>query len=177
MSYKERLSKELEINYEISFEEACKRFPGLTRDNFDLIKYEYRRDVLGIKTKKNSKTQKNNHISQSRYKTKSQEQKKIKKLSPATIEKIILDMLNKKSSIPESQIRIAVDFMVKMKGKGEDDDLIIDAKYLKLSESEEGVEYEPGDKVKVEWNMDEFLREGVQTRKQGHKTKEDELIE
>ncbi|KKN33659.1 hypothetical protein LCGC14_0801520 [marine sediment metagenome] len=58
MSYKELLGKELNFNYDITFEEAFKRFPGISRENFDLIKYEYRRDVLGLKPKIKTKIKK-----------------------------------------------------------------------------------------------------------------------
>jgi len=175
MSFKERLSKELEINYEISFEEATKRFPGLTRDNFDLIRYEYRRDVLGIKTKKiskkNKKTpekEKSNNYTENGLNTKFREQSdKIKTLNAYTTEKLILDMLNNKSSIPESQIRIAVDFMVKIKGNlGDQTNLKIDAKYLKLAKYEEGIDYQPGDMVDVDLDMDEFAKLGREAEDQ-----------
>ncbi len=182
MSFKVLLSKELKINPEISFEEASERFPGLTRTNFDLIRYEYRRDVLGIKTKIISKIKKKSKKNiESGVKSNFHEQKKIKKirkLTPDTTEKLILDMLNKESSIPESQIRIAVDFMVKVKRNEVEDDFMIDAKYLKLAESEEGIEHQLGDIVKAELNMDEFQKAEMDIKEHGSKpTLEEKLVE
>ncbi len=170
MSYKELLGKELNFNYDITFEQACERFPGISRENFDLIRYEYRRDVLGLKPKTKPKTkEKSNNYTKKNVKSEFQDlPNKIEKLTIANTEKLILDMLNKKSSIPESQIRIAVDFMVKLKNaKGDDEDpFYIDSKFLKLVGSEESEEieldpHESDDMIDVEIDMEYLRKVGI----------------
>ncbi len=179
MSYSELLGKELKFNYDITFEQAFERFPGISRENFDLIKYEYRRDVLGLKPKIKPKIKKkSNNYTKNNVKSEFQDQSKkiIKKLTIDSTEKLIIDMLNKKSDIPESQIRIAVDFMVKLKKfEGDEDDFSIDSKYLKLvgTEESEEVEINPhgsDDMIAVELNMEQFLKGG----KEGLSIKEPE---
>ncbi|KKL17380.1 hypothetical protein LCGC14_2486160, partial [marine sediment metagenome] len=145
----------------LTFEQVEGFIPGLTIENFRMIKSRYKKkngQEDGIKNNHNT-----NNYTEKNLKPYFQEQpKNIKELSINGVEKLIINMLNNKSSIPESQIRIAVDFMVKLKGgKAEGDDLEIDAKYLRLADSEENTDPQPGDIIKVDLDMEAFRKQGL----------------
>ena len=162
-SIAQKVEKYFEVFPNLTFDQVVGFVPGLTIENFRMIKSRYNKKIDQDDQKENNNNIKN--YTNKNVKSEFHDQKKIKKLNANTTEKLILDMLNKKSTIPESQIRIAVDFMVKVKrNEKEGDELLIDAKYLKLAESEEGVEHQPDDKVEVELVMEEFLKEGLDAR-------------
>lgn len=149
----------------LNYEQAHGLCPELTVENFRMIKSRMKKKQGQDDQNKNNNNKKNKKSKDSTSKNGKvnfhDQPNKIEKLTATSIEKLILDMLNRKSSIPESQIRIAVDFMVKVKKVPEGDDLLIDAKFLNLIGTDEGVEYEPGDMVKVGFDFEEFKKEAM----------------
>ena len=130
-SVSKQFTEELNINYDITFDEALKRFPTLTRSNFDYIKYVYRK-----KQKENaSKNTKKKSKKKSPGENKNLTSKEILALTPDTVEKLIIDKINNKSNIPDSVIRMALDHIIKLKIKSGDDMEKLDMEgFLKLGE-------------------------------------------
>lgn len=149
------------------FEQVEGFIEGLTIENFRMIKSRYKKKMNQDYDIENNNNKNNtNYYTIKNVKANFHEQpNKIAKLNSNTIEKLILDMLNNKSSIPESQIRIAVDFMVKVKKNlGEGKDLLIDAKYLIPTIPGD---HQPGDMVEVDLNMEELLKDGRAIKEHG----------
>ena len=128
-SVSKQFKKELDINYDITFKEALARFPTLTRSNFDYLKYEYR------KKQKKSASKNTKKKSPGENKNVTLTSKEILALTPATVEKLIIDKLNNKSNIPDSVIRMALDHIIKLKIKSGDDVEKLDMEgFLKLGD-------------------------------------------
>ncbi len=135
-SVSKQFKKELDINYDITFDEALARFPTLTRSNFDYLKYEYRKKQKKSAPKNPKKKSKKKSPGENKILT----SKEILALTPATVEKLIIDKLNNKSAIPDSVIRMALDHIIKLKIKSGDGMEKLDMEgFLKLGEGNDKI--------------------------------------